>query len=83
MSAPASRSLSLLVEDAPTALARITALCARRRFAIEALEVTHAGRPGVHRVTLTFGAGNRPAARLDAHLDKLVEVLDVTERPAP
>ena len=73
------------VEDLPGVLNRISSLFRRRGFNIESLTVGHSDRPGVSRMTLVALTDESGAARFEAHLYKLVNVIsveDITERPA-
>lgn len=73
------------VENKPGVLNRVASLFRRRAFNIESLTVGHTDRPGVSRMTLALEADSNTAARLEAHLYKLVNVLyveDITGRPS-
>lgn len=73
------------VENKPGVLNRVASLFRRRAFNIESLTVGHTDRPGVSRMTLALEADANTAARIEAHLYKLVNVLyveDITARPS-
>jgi acetolactate synthase-1/3 small subunit len=73
------------VENKPGVLNRVASLFRRRAFNIESLTVGHTDRPGVSRMTISLDADDNTAARIEAHLYKLVNVLhveDLTARPA-
>jgi len=73
------------VEDLPGVLNRISSLFRRRGFNIESLTVGHTERPGVSRMTLVALTDEAGAARFEAHLYKLVNVIsvdDITTKPA-
>jgi acetolactate synthase-1/3 small subunit len=72
------------VADKPGVLNRVSSLVRRRGYNIESLTVGHAGTPGVSRITIVFDASPDAAARIEANLYKLVQVLrveNVTEVP--
>jgi acetolactate synthase-1/3 small subunit len=73
------RTFLAYLEDRPGVLNRVTSLFRRRGFNIESLTVGRTERPGVSRMTLVMRADDDAAARLEAHLYKLVNVLSVEE----
>ncbi|HEY1276957.1 MAG TPA: hypothetical protein VGF25_18775 [Thermoleophilaceae bacterium] len=75
-----SHHLTLRVDPTPHALARITAICARRRLEVVELDY-RLGSGGVAVVDLAI-TGPAPE-RAQAWLGRLVEVLSVELRPAP
>ena len=70
----ARHTLSVLVEDQPGVLARISALFSRRGYNIESLTVGHTETPGISRMTVVVDTDEYGARRLEAHLYKLVPV---------
>lgn len=72
-------TLSVLVEDKPSALTRITALFSRRGFNIDSLAVVPAEERGFSRVTLVVNADDTALEQVTKQLDKLINVLSVTE----
>jgi acetolactate synthase-1/3 small subunit len=73
------------VEDKPGVLNRVSSLFRRRAFNIESLTVGHTDKPGVSRMTIAVDTDEDGAARAEAHLYKLVNMLhvqDVTHTPA-
>lgn len=72
-------TLSVLVEDKPSALTRVTALFSRRGFNIDSLDVVPAEGGGFSRVTLVVDADDTPLEQVTKQLDKLINVLSVTE----
>jgi len=73
------------VENKPGVLNRVASLFRRRAFNIESLTVGHTETPGVSRMTIVLEADENTAARIEAHLYKLVNVLyvqNVTHTPA-
>jgi acetolactate synthase I/III small subunit len=73
------RTFLAYLEDKPGVLNRVTSLFRRRAFNIESLTVGRTERPDVSRMTLVVRADDDGARRLEAHLWKLVNVLDVDE----
>jgi acetolactate synthase-1/3 small subunit len=79
------QTLVVHVEDRPGVLNRVASLFRRRAYNIESLTVGHTEKPGVSRMTITVATDEGGAARLEAHLYKLVNVLyvqNVTQMPA-
>jgi len=72
-------TLSVLVEDKPSALTRITALFSRRGFNIDSLAVVPAEERGFSQVTLVVDADDSALEQVTKQLDKLINVLSVTE----
>jgi acetolactate synthase-1/3 small subunit len=75
----------VIVEDLPGVLNRISSLFRRRGFNIESLTVGHTERPGISRMTFVVFTDAAGAARFEAHLYKLVNVItvaDITNTPA-
>ncbi len=73
-------TLSVLVEDKPSALTRITALFSRRGFNIDSLAVVPAEERGLSEVTLVVDADDPALEQVTKQLDKLINVVSVTER---
>ncbi|HYZ87674.1 MAG TPA: acetolactate synthase small subunit [Myxococcales bacterium] len=67
------------VEDRPGALNRVVSLFRRRGFNIASLTVGRTERPGVSRIALVVQADDDTARRVQANLEKLVDVLQVTD----
>ncbi|MEY9875675.1 acetolactate synthase small subunit [Streptacidiphilus sp. MAP12-33] len=72
-------TLSVLVEDKPSALTRITALFSRRGFNIDSLAVVAAKERGFSRVTLVVNADDAALEQVTKQLDKLINVMSVRE----
>jgi acetolactate synthase-1/3 small subunit len=72
-------TLSILVEDKPGALARVSNLFARRGFNIESLAVGPTERPDVSRITLRVDCSEQSLEQLEKQIHKLVNVLRVSE----
>ena len=72
-------TLSVVVEDRPGALTRITTMFARRAFNIESLAVGPTERPGVSCITLRVDCEQHSLEQIEKQIHKLVNVLRVTE----
>ena len=73
------RTLVAMVQDKPGVLNRIVSLFRRRNFNIESLTVGHSEVPGVSRLTMVVEAENVPAEQFGYQLNKLVNIIDVTD----
>ena len=72
-------TLSVLVENRPGALMRITSLFVRRGFNIESLAVGPTERHDVSRVTLRVNCEQHTLEQIEKQMHKLVNVLRVIE----
>jgi acetolactate synthase-1/3 small subunit len=72
-------TLSVIVEDKPGALTRITTMFARRGFNIESLAVGPTERAGVSCITLRVDCTQHTLEQIEKQIHKLVNVLRVTE----
>jgi acetolactate synthase-1/3 small subunit len=72
-------TLSVIVEDRPGALTRITTMFARRAFNIESLAVGPTERPGVSCITIRVDCAQHSLEQIEKQIHKLVNVLRVTE----
>ena len=72
-------TLSVLVEDNPGVLTRISALFSRRGFNIDSLAVGPTEHPDVSRITVVVDVEDLPLEQVTKQLNKLVEVLKVVE----
>ena len=80
-----SHTFVVTVEDQPGVLNRVSSLFRRRGYNIESLTVGHTERPGVSRMTVVVLTDEAGAARIEANLYKLVNVIsvsDITAMPA-
>jgi acetolactate synthase-1/3 small subunit len=78
-------TFAVYVEDQPGVLNRVSSLFRRRGFNIHSLSVGTTETAGVSRMTVVVHTDHGGAARLRAHLEKLVPVVridDLSERPA-
>ncbi len=72
-------TLSVLVENKPGVLTRISALFSRRGFNIDSLAVGPTEHPDVSRMTVVVEVDALPLEQVTKQLNKLVEVLKVVE----
>lgn len=78
-------TFSVYVADRPGVLNRVASLFRRRGFNIHSLAVGHSERPGISRMTAVVETDAAGARRVEAHLYKLVDVVqvdDITDAPA-
>ncbi len=72
-------TLSVLVENKPGVLARISGLFARRGFNIESLAVGPTEYPDVSRMTIVVNVEEQPLEQVTKQLNKLINVLKIVE----
>jgi len=72
-------TLSVLVENKPGVLMRITSMFARRGYNIESLAVGPTERHDVSRITLRVDCETSPLEQIEKQMHKLVNVLRVSE----
>jgi acetolactate synthase I/III small subunit len=72
-------TLSVLVENKPGALMRITSMFARRGYNIDSLAVGPTERHDVSRVTIRVDCEQHPLEQIEKQMHKLVNVLRVAE----
>ena len=72
-------TLSVLVEDKPGVLARVSSLFSRRGFNIESLAVGPTEVPEVSRMTIVVSVDRLPLEQVTKQLNKLVNVLKIVE----
>lgn len=76
-----THTLSVLVENRPGVLARVSGLFARRGFNIDSLAVGETHDPSVSRVTIAVSVEGKPLEQVSKQLHKLINVLRVVELP--
>ena len=76
-----SHTLSILVQNKPGVLARVSGLFARRGFNITSLAVGETENPEVSRMTVVLSADGKPVEQCVKQLYKLIQVLRVEELP--
>ena len=72
-------TLSVLVENKPGALTRVTSMFARRGYNIESLAVGPTERDDVSRITLRVDCAQHSVEQIEKQMHKLVNVLRVQE----
>jgi acetolactate synthase I/III small subunit len=72
-------TLSVLVENKPGVLARVSALFSRRGFNIDSLAVGPTEHPAVSRMTIAVNVEDLPLEQVTKQLNKLINVLKVVE----
>ncbi len=72
-------TVSVLVENKPGALARVSTMFARRAFNIESLSVGPTERHDVSRITLRVDCERHSIEQIEKQMHKLVNVLRVNE----
>ncbi len=77
-----THTLSVLLENKPGALARVSNMFARRGFNIESLAVGPTERPDVSRITLRVECDQHSLEQIEKQMHKLVNVLRVSELEA-
>lgn len=75
-------TLSVLVNDKPGVLARVSALFSRRGFNIRSLAVGPTEHEGISRITLVARVDEGVLEQLTKQLNKLVDVLKIVELEA-
>ncbi|HJA03904.1 MAG: acetolactate synthase small subunit [Candidatus Microbacterium stercoravium] len=71
--------LSLLVEDTPGLLTRVSGLFARRGFNIHSLAVGVTEVPGLSRITVVVDVEGHPLEQVTKQLNKLINVVKIVE----
>lgn len=75
----ARRTLSVLVEDVPGVLAKVSGLFARRAFNIHSLAVGPSEIPGLSRITVVVDADAKLLEQITKQLNKLINVIKIIE----
>jgi acetolactate synthase-1/3 small subunit len=76
-----THTLSVLVENKPGTLARVSSLFARRDFNIDSLAVGETDDPSVSRMTIVVSVDSKPLEQCIKQLYKLINVLRIAELP--
>ncbi|WP_216209112.1 acetolactate synthase small subunit [Amycolatopsis aidingensis] len=74
-----THTLSVLVENVPGVLARVSGLFSRRGFNIESLAVGPTENPEVSRMTIVVAVDELPLEQVTKQLNKLVNVIKIVE----
>ncbi|WP_028850409.1 acetolactate synthase small subunit [Thermocrispum municipale] len=72
-------TLSVLVENKPGVLARVSGLFSRRGFNIESLAVGPTENPEISRMTIVVAVEDLPLEQVTKQLNKLVNVIKIVE----
>ncbi len=72
-------TLSVLVENKPGVLTRVTSLFARRGFNIDSLAVGITEDPTLSRITIVVSAADTPVEQITKQLHKLVPVIKIQD----
>ena len=75
-----THTLSVLVEDRPGVLARVSSLFSRRGFNIESLAVGPTELKGVSRMTIVVSVHDFPLEQVTKQLNKLINVIKIVEQ---
>jgi acetolactate synthase-1/3 small subunit len=75
-----THTLSVLVEDRPGVLARVSSLFSRRGFNIESLAVGPTELKGVSRMTILVSVQDFPLEQVTKQLNKLINVIKIVEQ---
>ncbi|WP_058234241.1 acetolactate synthase small subunit [Devriesea agamarum] len=76
---PNQHTLSVLVENKPGVLTRVSALFARRGYNIASLAVGETEDPEVSRITVVVDVDQAPLEQITKQLNKLVNVLKIVQ----
>lgn len=75
-------TLSVLVNNHPGLLYKVSGLFSRRGFNIESLAVGVCEKPGCSRMTIVVNGDNRVVDQVIKQLDKLIDVIAIEQLPA-
>jgi len=78
----AQHTLSVLVENKPGVLTRVTSLFARRGFNIDSLAVGVTEDPTLSRITIVVGGDDTPIEQVTKQLHKLINVIKIQDLDA-
>ncbi len=73
------RILSVVVEDGPNTLSKVSGVIRRRGFHVRSISVGPSQEPGRSRLTLQVDHGHAEADQVRKQLERLVEVVEVTD----
>ncbi len=74
-----THTLSVLVENSPGVLARVASLFSRRAYNIDSLAVGPTENPHISRMTIVIKVDGHALEQVIQQLDKLINVLSITE----
>jgi acetolactate synthase I/III small subunit len=73
------RVLSVLVEDGPNTLSKVSGIIRRRGFHVRSISVGPSQEPGRSRLTLQIDHGHAEADQVRKQLERLVEVIEIED----
>jgi acetolactate synthase-1/3 small subunit len=73
------RVLSVLVEDGPNTLTKVSGVIRRRGFHVRGITVGPSQEPGRSRITLQIDHGHAEADQVRKQLERLVEVVEIED----
>jgi acetolactate synthase-1/3 small subunit len=73
------RVLSVVVEDGPNTLSKVSGVIRRRGFHVRSISVGPSQQPGRSRLTLQIDHGHAEADQVRKQLERLVEVVEVED----
>src|SRR5579864_5574991 len=73
------RVLSVLVEDGPNTLSKVSGVIRRRGFHVRGITVGPSQEPGRFRITLQVDHGHAEADQVRKQLERLVEVVEIED----
>ena len=73
-----TRTLSVLVENSPGVLARVSSLFSRRGYNIDSLAVGPTENPNFSRMTIVINVEDHALEQVVAQIDKLINVISIT-----
>lgn len=79
MRRPMQHTITVLVENRPGVLARVSGLFARRGFNIESLAVSITDDPTVSRMTIVVTGDDSTLAQINKQTSKLIDVIKVVD----
>jgi acetolactate synthase-1/3 small subunit len=79
MSKKQQHTISILVENKPGVLQRVSGLFTRRNFNIDNITVGKTADDGISRITITTSGDNHTLEQITKQLNKLIEVIKVRE----
>ncbi|MGZ8802774.1 MAG: acetolactate synthase small subunit [Mycobacterium sp.] len=77
---PRTHTLSVLVEDKPGVLARVSSLFSRRGYNIQSLAVGATEHKGLSRMTIVVDVEESPLEQITKQLNKLINVIKIVEQ---
>jgi acetolactate synthase-1/3 small subunit len=73
------RVISVVVENKPGVLSKVSGMIRRRGFNIQGLSVGTTNRPNCSRMTITVDAGHAEVDQVEKQLDRVIEVVEIED----